>query len=319
MKKFKKGLLTFALMFAVAFASFGLVACGDENEGGDNGGSQEITATKWSGNVGTVPEAQNNVIEISTGEQLAGFAKAVNDNREEQRYLENYTVKLVADINLDDKEWTPIGNNASQNLHYVFAGIFDGNGHTIYKLNVTASADKNDNRAGLFGSLLGSVQNLTIKYATLSTSWMAGTIAAYVPDGATKDIKNCHVENAVITSTAEFIEAENKYDNANNVGGLIGYTAASNVENCSIKNAVITAYRDVGGLVGKADSMSYSPVSVKNNTVGENVVIKIDNTHNYKNFTSNESYNAGSFVGRGLNNPTIENNAGSVTIEYPNN
>lgn len=317
MKKFKKRLLTLALMFAVAFTSFGLVACGDSGDDDDKDTTPEINAVKWSGEIEAVPEAVNNVIEISTGEQLAGFAKAVNDNHEEQRYLENYTVKLVADINLDNKEWTPIGNNASQYLHYVFAGTFDGNGHTIYKLNVTALADKNDNRAGLFGSLLGSVQNLTIKYATLSTSWMAGTIVAYVPDGKTRDIKNCHVENVAITSTAELIG--NEYDNANNVGGLIGYTAASNVENCSIKNAVITAYRDVGGLVGKADSMSYSPVSVKNNTVGENVVIKIDNTHNYKNFTSNESYNAGSFVGRGLNNPTIENNTGSATIEYPNN
>lgn len=314
MSKVKQGIISLIMLVFVLFSAFSLVACGEEG-GGNEDDTPAINAIKWTGTVEAMPTAVENVIEIENGEQLAGFAKAVNDNHTQQRYLEGYTVKLMADINLDNIEWTPIGKDSSHYLHYVFAGTFDGNGHTLYNLKVTANADQYEGRAGLFGALLGSVENLNIKYATITSTWFAGTIVAYVPDGKTKDIKNCHVENVTVTSTAEIINDE--YDNGNNVGGIVGYTAASNIEGCSIKNAVITGYRDIGGIVGKADSKNYSPVSVVNNTIGENVTIRVDNTHNYKNFTENENYNVGSVVGRPMENPTVQGNVGTATIIYP--
>lgn len=111
----------------------------------------------WDGTVGTVPAASNNVITITTGAQLAGFAAAVNGGTD----YAAYTVRLGDDINLDGLSWTPIGIFfkysspwASETRNRAFCGIFDGAGHSITGLNVVNNNDNYNDRgetAGLFG------------------------------------------------------------------------------------------------------------------------------------------------------------------------
>ena len=55
---------------------------------------------------------------ISTEQQLAGLAKLVNDGNT----FQDKTVRLDADLNLVERDWTPIG---------AFLGTFDGQGHLI--------------------------------------------------------------------------------------------------------------------------------------------------------------------------------------------
>ena len=73
---------------------------------------------------------------------LAGFSELVNAGND----FKGKTVKLDADINLSDsdEEWTPIGNNEDT----PFSGTFDGQGHTVSGINISAQS-----MGGLFGRL----------------------------------------------------------------------------------------------------------------------------------------------------------------------
>ena len=110
-----------------------------------------LAADVWDGTVGTVPAPVNNVITITTGAQLAGFASAVNSGTTYQ----GYTIRLGNDINLNDLDWTPIGRFFSYwGSNRAFSGIFDGAGHSITGLNVVNDNNNYTNRgetAGLFG------------------------------------------------------------------------------------------------------------------------------------------------------------------------
>lgn len=308
MSKVKQSIISLIMLVFVLFSAFSLVACGEE-DGGNDDDTPVIDAIKWTGAVGALPDAVENVIEIENGEQLAGFAKAVNDS-ESKFSFSGYTIKLVADINLDNIEWTPIGNNSSTRVQYVFSGIFDGNEHTIYNLKVSANSTKNEGMAGLFGALIGEVKNLTIKYATITSTHYAAGVVAYITDGCPNaNIRNCKVENATITSGAELINDE--FDNGDKVGGIIGYSASAIIENCQVENTVITGYRDLGGIIGCAGS---TYMTVRNNSI-KNVIIKVDTTHNYKNYVNNEEYNANSIIGRDFGVTNI-NNTGVATIQF---
>lgn len=97
--------------------------------------SPKLSCDVWDGETrGPVPEAVNNVITITTGAQLAGFADAVNSGTT----YAGVTVRLADDINLDDRDWIPIGRffaygNAGNRA---FKGTFDGMGHTVRGLYV---------------------------------------------------------------------------------------------------------------------------------------------------------------------------------------
>ena len=69
---------------------------------------------------------------------------------------------LTADIDLTDKEWTPIGSGFSSNDGY--QGTFDGQGHSITGLAITTNSTGGEN-AALFDGVgsNGTVKNLQLK------------------------------------------------------------------------------------------------------------------------------------------------------------
>lgn len=91
---------------------------------------------------------------IETAEQLVVFSKMVNDGRN----FENYYIKQVADIDLNNIPWIPMGEVNSGNC---FLGVYDGNGHIIKNLNI--ENDIISNYSGLFGNVAGEVHNLKIE------------------------------------------------------------------------------------------------------------------------------------------------------------
>ena len=137
------------------------------------------------------------------------------------------TVKLVADINLGDKEsennpdiiFYPIGYNSDDGKYektgvavstgfYNFCGTFDGNGHTVSNFYQNTWEMKGDHNwydatlqyyrdgMGLFGRVYGgTVKNLTVEnFSSDGEITTTGTIAAYA-DGATFEnisIFNCN-------------------------------------------------------------------------------------------------------------------------------
>jgi beta-lactamase class D len=74
---------------------------------------------------------------ITMPEQLAGFAKLVNDGNS----FEGKTIKLGKNITLNDTaNWTPIGKFISAQKTHWFMGIFDGNGFVISGIYINNSA-----------------------------------------------------------------------------------------------------------------------------------------------------------------------------------
>ncbi|MBQ7391234.1 MAG: hypothetical protein IJV73_00985, partial [Clostridia bacterium] len=166
---------------------------------------------------------------IANADQLAGLSAIVGGMAEgiKQDSFDGKTVKLVADINLGDKEsennsniiFYPIGYNSDDGKYektgvavstgfYNFCGTFDGNGHTVSNFYQNTWEMKGDHNwydatlqyyrdgMGLFGRVYGgTVKNLTVKnFSSDGEITTTGTIAAYA-DGATFEnisIFNCN-------------------------------------------------------------------------------------------------------------------------------
>ncbi|MEE1098799.1 MAG: hypothetical protein UHY58_02645, partial [Alistipes sp.] len=200
--------------------------------------------------------------------------------------FKGYTVEIVADIDLENKPWTPIkGAN--------FVGTFDGKGHTIKNLTINV-ADKTP--AGLFASAKGVIKNLNIESVNINGFYKAGAV---VGDGLCSRIENCHVNGGTIT-----IVPLNK-DDGNHAGGIVGYLSAeptAYVKDCSVQNLNIKAYRDVAGLVGTATGSS-APVITGNEV--RNVTVLADQLPEY---VAVKDANAGEIVGRNIKGADLSSN-----------
>ncbi len=283
----------------------------------------------WDGTSTEITPNADGVYEVTSGAQLAWIAEQTTSGA---NTFEGKTVKLMSDIDLNNRAWAPIGDNSITTFPgHTFAGTFDGNGMTIYNLNVETSV-ANYAAAGLFGTVNGAtIKDLTIKNATVKSTHFAGTIVGYADsklngnEDVPTTIEGCTVENAKVTSTAELISAG--YDNGDKVGGIMGYVKYGKVNNNTVKNATVTAYRDFGGIVGTAGVGKHgTPVQAKKsqitgNTI-ENVTLVVDKTHNYKNYTTQDQHNVASILGRndklsdGTLSAVLTDNTGNATITY---
>ena len=211
--------------------------------------------------------SQEKPYNISTPEQLAGFAALVNTygespvtltdskgntvnatefhtNHERQQY-----VKLTADIDLSGRDWIPIGTDSDS----AFGGVFNGAGHTISGLLIDSSTI---NHGGLFGYVTGgTIKNVGVSGVVnviASESINAGALVGCVSGIAT--IENCYSSCNVSGTT--------------NAGGLVGKVlsnAVVTITNCyntgSVSGIGIIA-SDAGGLVGQV--FPYAEVTITN-------------------------------------------------------
>ncbi len=125
----------------------------------------------------------------STWEYTAGFKDevVVIDNN---LNLSDLNVSATADPETTPAPVLPIEN---------FAGTFDGHGHTISNMTVTATGD-----AGFFKELKGSVLNVTFENANVistGNNGNAGVIAGKI--SAKSTISNVTVNGATVTASAE--------------------------------------------------------------------------------------------------------------------
>ena len=187
------------------------------------------TENEWNGTRDyTWYDDGKNELTIANADQLAAFGAIVGGMDERtQDSFSGKTVKLIADINLGDKEsennpdliFYPIGYYNNEGTYGKtdtaitsgfknFEGTFDGNGHTIANFYQNTWEMKGDNNyydaslqyyrdgMGLFGRVYGgTVKNLTVKnFSSDGEYTTTGTIAAYA-DGATFEniaIFNCN-------------------------------------------------------------------------------------------------------------------------------
>lgn len=281
-----------------------LTATADFNVVIDPGFAGGENMEMWDGSADAVTEVDE-VYEIKNAAQLSWVSQQVNSGA---TTFSGKTVKLVDDIYLGGKSWTPIGNVVSV-PSVAFHGTFDGNGKTIHDLNASDNTP-NYSTAGLFGSLVSAtIKDLTIENAVVKSNHYAGVICGY-SEGESA-IQNCKVSNATITSTPELLGA--KWDNGDKVGGIAGYIVSAEVNGCTVENAAIQGYRDLGGIVGYANTTS----KVTGNALKGTVTITVDKSHNYKEYTSDAQYDANPYVGEKSAEATISDNTGEANIHYP--
>ena len=185
--------------------------------------------SKWEGNRDySWYDADATEFEIANADQLAGLSAIVGGmDGQTQDSFNGKTVKLIADINLGDKEsennpdiiFYPIGYWNDEGTYektgtdissgfYTFEGTFDGNGNTISNFYQNTWEMKGDHDwyspeeqyyrdgMGLFGKVYGgTVKNLTVKnFSSDGEITTTGVIASYA-DGATFEniaIFNCN-------------------------------------------------------------------------------------------------------------------------------
>ena len=178
---------------------------------------------------------------ISNKDELNTFRTLVNTGTS----FEKKTVRMTADIDLGGTAWTPIGKDTAT----TFKGTFDGDGHTVYNLNVNkASAYK-----GFFVYLRdgAQVKNLTLVNPVIVSNAYADT-GAVAGGMENASIINCHVKGGSITSTA------------NNIGGIVGLIQGAlpaTVAKCSVTSldstkgymTAISGKSNTGGIVGFAN------------------------------------------------------------------
>ena len=202
----------------------------------------------------------NGVYSISNANGLFAFAESVNVGR---KTYSGKTVKLTADINLNNAEWTPVGQTGATQ----FLGTFDGDNHTISNLKINTTDESAHYSSGLFGWLNSAiVKNVTIAGANVAGHHYVGTIAGYMETpGCT--IENCHVSNATISCTSANSEA-----NGDKCGGIVGHAGNAGVvvKDCSVSNSTISAGRDAGQVVGAALQVNVVNCSADNVTVTAN-------------------------------------------------
>ncbi len=196
----------------------------------------------WDGAADTVWYESNSdqtSFSINTAEELAGLAKLVNEGQD----FAGKTVTLAASIDLDGKEWTPIGKGTRSGSGYsgfAFKGVFDGGSHIITGLSIT-QGESND-AIGLFGVVDGgTVKNLILSEVSIAAAnnKNAGAAIGMMVNGATADG----------ITVSGFVTA------LDGVGGIVGRMTISGTINNCINNAKVESTdgnAGVGGVVGKA-------------------------------------------------------------------
>ena len=138
---------------------------------------------------------------------------------------------LAADIDMKDKVLPVVGDNSN-----FFAGTFDGAGHEISNLRITAGSGKT--AAFIHGSTGECiVKNLTLNNPTIkSENSYAGGIVGNVSGSTT--IINCHIVGGTITGGSY-------------VGGIASFiqSGSVNIYACS-STASLEAKSTIGGIVG---------------------------------------------------------------------
>ena len=222
----------------------------------------------WDGTYVEISEKVNNTIKIDTAEELASFAKSVNEGNS----YEGVKIELTCDMDMNNRNWTPIGygyatyvsENETQIVGKPFNGIFEGNNHTISNLNVVGRNGGSYGSAGvgLFGFVQGLVRNLKIKNAVVTGNQYVGVIAGHVANYDSTlfgEIKNCHVVDSAVNCV--YVDGT---EHGGKAGAIAGQVAAGVVTNCSAKDVTVKANRDAGQLIGNVVRVEGKDVSTGN-------------------------------------------------------
>jgi len=243
---------------------------------------------------------------IETPEHLARLAELVNSG---SSYAGKF-FKLIADIDLTNKNWTCIGSINP------FSGNFDGIGHIIKNLSIT----KWTNNIGLFGLInCATIKNLGIESGTITCGGSnAGAIVGESSGTATNlsVISNCYNKANIVKGATDprvyiggiggLLLNNSRIDHCYNLGnisndgnanssqsgGIVGAVATNSTVFSSYSAGIVTGNNLKGGVVGSnwsATTYAYydSDVCVGTNSATQ-AMGNTTNTANVKGMTTDE-------------------------------
>jgi Zn-dependent metalloprotease len=226
------------------------------------GSSAPDTADVWDGTIDTSWYDKNpsaTIFDIRKGSELAGLAKIVNGTGALRDSFEGKTIRLVSDISLASREWTPIGIGVGVNSS--FTGTFDGGGHTISNLTITGDQGARI-YFGLFGKSHREIKNVHLTGVSIdasSSSSPSPPLASYYYAGGLVGwndgtITNCTASGAVSSSSS-----------LSYAGGLVGANYGKTITNCTASGKVIEASSLTGGTAYRGGFIGYGSGSLTGN------------------------------------------------------
>ncbi len=247
----------------------------------------------WDGKTVKKPTMFATSVYISSPEELAWVAQQVNRGT-----TEIDAIFLDNDINLNGKEWTPIGTKENP-----YKGWFYGNGYTISNLSITSDGKYR----GLFGYVMGeeeetvSFQDVTINGSMQVSDTYAGGLIA-----SAKYVDISEVDSYVnITNTKEY---------SGYTAGIVGELSNSTVELCS-NYGDITAEKasSIGGIVGWANGCNLYDCRNEGDITGEKSTGGVAGFFRASTKTSvlSGSYNTGTIIG----SSEVGGVAGAITMD----
>ena len=178
-----------------------------------------------------ITDESTKTVSVSSAGQLAAIAKIVNSGKNS---YEGYTIQLMYDIDLNNQPWTPIGNAANAAGNYdgeagIFKGTFEGNGRTIYNLNV--QGENGAGNLGFFGIVSlpenAEISNIVFQNAVVDGNGSCVGVLAGAAAGSGKWISGVGYGPASIIG----IKVHNAVvKGAKYAGGVIGYATVSMTE-----------------------------------------------------------------------------------------
>lgn len=171
---------------------------------------------------------QDNPFQIETAAELAYFAKNVNAGN----WYDGEYIVLKNDLDLNNQEWTPIGNARKP-----FKGNFDGNNHTATGMKISGALDC----VGLFGgctrhNVYSAIKNITVKNSDIHGEKFVGAIVGRAEE---INIENCRSIGNTINGETD----------VGGICGKIGGYSGGKVSQC-YNSSKVTGGGRVGGIAG---------------------------------------------------------------------
>ena len=211
MKTLKK-FAALALATLMLISTFGLALSADT-----------VTATAgWTAD-------ENGVYNIGSAADLLAFA----ENAEANKWYKNKLVKLTADIDMKDVEWTPVEK---------FRGFFEGMGYAIQNLSLSSATSRL-----AFINVLddATIRNVQFTDAIVYSTEQKYSYAAVVAVETTGD---CTFDNVYVDGTVSASGANTAYI----VGGFVAQVTdgTTTITNCVSLADFVSGNKTVGGFIG---------------------------------------------------------------------
>lgn len=220
-----------------------------------------------------------NYYEIDNGGKLFWLAQQVNNGTGTA-----YDAKLTADIDLENRAWTPMGNATNK-----YTGEFDGQGYSISNLSVSGNTDgtafigyhdgtKDIKNFSLSGNVTYTGNSEHCIGGLLAYNTGANTIQDIVCNvnvsapSATGNVRMAGIAARVALCTFDrctYSGIVNGYGTKMQVAGIVGLTNdAITVKNCLFNGKLISTYSTTDGTsayVGGLAGYTYYKITAQNN------------------------------------------------------